>query len=90
MLKPGEIVQVDIPVWPASASLPAGYALELVIAGCDFERPLPPDAPKTATRGSGLYTHKDPIDRPAARFAGTYTLHAGGGRESYLLVPVLP
>ena len=90
MLKPGEIVQLDIPVWPASLALPAGHQLEVIVAGKDFERLLPEGAPKGALRGSGLTLHKDPLDRPAARFAGTYTLHSGNGRENYLLLPVLP
>jgi predicted acyl esterase len=90
MLKSGEVVQVDIPVWPASLELPAGHRLELIVSGKDCERPVDPAAPKGATRGSGLYTHRDPADRPAARFAGTYTLHSGEGRENYLLVPVIP
>lgn len=89
MLEPGEVVQVDIPVWPASLELPAGYTLELIVAGRDFERPEEPGAPGTPTRGSGLYLHRDPVDRPAARFAGTCTLHAGQGREPYLLLPAI-
>jgi hypothetical protein len=35
-------------------------------------------------------THADPDDRPAAVFGGTVTLHAGGDRESSLLLPVIP
>jgi hypothetical protein len=58
-----------------------------MVAGKDFERPVDPAAPKTATRGSGLYTHRDPADRPPERFAGTYTLHGADG--PYLLVPVV-
>ena len=90
MLEPGEIVPLDIPVWPASLALPAGHQLEVIVAGRDFERPLPEGSPKGALRGSGLTLHKDAIDRPPARFAGTYTLHSGAGRESFLLLPVLP
>ncbi|MFM9966818.1 MAG: CocE/NonD family hydrolase [Burkholderiales bacterium] len=90
LLNPGEIAQLDVPVWPASLALPKGHVLEVIVAGKDFERPLPPGAPPHALRGSGLTLHKDPIDRPAARFAGTYTLHSGNGRECYLLLPVLP
>ncbi|MCC6473425.1 MAG: CocE/NonD family hydrolase [Burkholderiales bacterium] len=90
MLEPGEVVQVDIPIWPASLRLPIGSRLELLVAGRDFERPEEPGAPKGATRGSGLYLHRDPADRPPARFAGAYTLHAGPGREPHLLLPVIP
>jgi uncharacterized protein len=89
MLKADEVVQVDIPVWPASLALPAGHCLELIVAGKDFERPLQSSSPKGALRGSGLTLHKDLIDRPAERFAGTYTLHSGDGRECYLLLPVI-
>jgi hypothetical protein len=35
-------------------------------------------------------THADPINRPRDVFGGTVTLHSGGGRESYLLVPIIP
>ena len=35
-------------------------------------------------------THADPDDRPADVFGGTVTLHAGGARESYLLLPIIP
>lgn len=89
MPKSGEVVQVDVPVWPASLALPPGHTLELIVAGKDFERPLPEGAPKGALRGSGLTLHKDPVDRPPERFAGTYTLHTGNGRECYLLLPVI-
>jgi hypothetical protein len=42
------------------------------------------------THGTGGMTHADPDDRPAAVFGGTVTLHAGGDRESSLLLPVIP
>jgi uncharacterized protein len=35
-------------------------------------------------------THNDPISRPRDVFGGRVTLHAGGGRESYLLLPIIP
>jgi len=34
-------------------------------------------------------THGDPINRPRDVFGGTVTLRAGGGCESYLMVPVV-
>ena len=43
-----------------------------------------------ATRGTGGMTHADPEDRPPEVFGGQVTLHAGGARESYLLVPFIP
>ena len=35
-------------------------------------------------------THNDPDNRPQDVFGGKVTLHAGGGRGSYLLVPIIP
>jgi len=35
-------------------------------------------------------THNDPDNRPKDIFDGKATLHAGGGLESYLLVPIIP
>ena len=85
-LKPGEIVPIEVEIWPASIALPAGYRLTLTLQGKDFER-----ADATGEqKGSGWFLHNDPFDRPAAGFAGTNTIHTGAGRESYLLLPVLP
>ena len=84
-LKPGEIVPVDVEIWPASLALPAGSRLTLTLQGKDFERP---DA-TGEQKGSGWFLHNDPLDRPAASFAGINTLHTGGDRESYLLLPVI-
>lgn len=35
-------------------------------------------------------THNDPGNRPHDVFGGKVTLHAGGGWESYLRVPIIP
>ena len=43
-----------------------------------------------ATRGTGGMTHNDPRNRPAAVFDATVTLHTGGDRPSFLLLPVVP
>ena len=40
--------------------------------------------------GVGPFRHDDPRDRPAAVFGGDVTLHAGPGRNAYLLLPVIP
>jgi hypothetical protein len=85
-LKPGEVYEVDVEIWPASAHLPKGSRIVLRLQGKDFERP---DA-TGPLKGSGLFTHTDPTDRPPERFNGTHTVHTGGARVSYLLLPVLP
>jgi hypothetical protein len=35
-------------------------------------------------------THNDPDHRPEHVFGRTVTLQAGAGRESYLLLPIIP
>jgi predicted acyl esterase len=85
-LKPGEIAEVDLEIWPASAALPAGYRLALTLQGKDFERPGEPGPQK----GSGWFLHDDPRDRPPETFSGTHVIYSGGARESYLLLPECP
>ena len=84
-LKPGEVLEIDLEIWPASVSLPKGSRLSLVLAGQDFARP---DA-TGPLKGSGLFTHTDPQDSPPERMNGTHTIHTGGTRASYLQLPVL-
>ena len=83
-LTPGVVYEVDVEIWPASLSLPAGYRLALTIQGKDFERTDTPGPFK----GSGFFTHESAVDRPPAIFAGTHTLHTGGKTASHLLLPV--
>jgi hypothetical protein len=42
------------------------------------------------TRGTGGMTHNDPDSRPADIYGGEVTLHAGGERGAYLLLPIIP
>jgi uncharacterized protein len=85
MMTPNQVYEVDVEIWPASLALPAGYRLTLLVQGKDFERP----GVEGVSKGSGFFTHDDPIERPAPRYAGTHTLHTGAQRASYLLLPVL-
>ena len=75
-LAPGEVVQVEVEIWPMSIALPAGSRIELLLQGRDFER-------------SGFFQHDDPADRPPEVFGGTCTIHHGGSMPSSLLLPVL-
>lgn len=85
MLTPGALYDVDVEIWPASLALPAGYRLSLTVQGKDFERP----GVTGEAKGSGFFTHDDPIERPAPRYTGMHTLYTGGARASYLLLPML-
>ncbi len=84
-LKPGEIVEVDLEIWPASLSLPAGHRLALTVQGKDFER----SGETGVQKGSGWFLHDDPRDRPTETFAGAHTVYSGGERASYVLLPVI-
>jgi len=85
-LKPGEVYEVEVEIWPLSLYLPAGSRLTLTIQGKDFERP----GETGPTKGVGWMYHTDPGDRPPAIFHGTHAVQTGGGRDTYLLLPVLP
>lgn len=84
-LVPDEIYAVDIEIWPASISLPAGYRLALTIQGRDFQRP----GAAGTQRGSGFFLHDDEIDRPPYKYDGRHTVHTGPTHASHLLLPVI-
>jgi uncharacterized protein len=92
-LQPGEIVELDVEIWPTSIVVPAGYRIALSVSGKDYEHPGPPTRlsnMKHPMTGCGPFLHDDPIDRPPDVFGGRTTLHFGGGRESHLLLPIIP
>ena len=93
-LKPGEVVRLDVEIWPTSIVVPAGHRVALTVRGKDYEWQKSTGARlsnfKNELRGCGPFLHDDPRDRPAAVFGGKVTIHAGPGRESYVLVPVVP
>src|SRR5262249_4311282 len=85
-LKPGEIYEVDLEIWPMGLALPKRSRRTLAIQGKDFER-----AGTTGPLlGVAWFTRDDRTDRPPELFAGTNTLHTGGQYQSYLLLPMLP
>ena len=88
-LNPDEAYGVDVEVWPTSFVLPKGYRLTLLVEGRDFERDTSQAGVGPGTirfKGSGPFLHR----RQANEFAGRTTLHSGPGRDSYLLLPVIP
>jgi hypothetical protein len=74
-LKPGEVVPVDIEIWPSGTRFVAGEQLRLVIQGRDVYE-YPPGIVKMA--------------HSQTRNAGTHIIRTGGLHESRLLVPVIP
>jgi len=93
-LKPGEVVPLDIELWPTSIVVPAGHRIALSVRGRDYEYAESTGARmahfKNELRGCGPFLHDDPRDRPAAVFGGKTTLHTGPAQPAYILVPVIP
>jgi uncharacterized protein len=91
-LIPGEKYELDIEIWPTCLVIPAGYRLGLSIQGVDFDHgdPTPWGKSGYEMRGSSVWMHTDPLRRPAEIYDGDVTIHAGGGHQSYLLLPVIP
>jgi predicted acyl esterase len=90
-LEPGEVVELDVEIWPTCIVVPAGYRIALSIRGRDYEHD---DAPATLSnmknpmRGCGPFTHDDQTDRPPQIFGARVTLHFE--RQPYLLLPIIP
>ena len=93
-LTPGEVYQADVEIWPTSLVVPAGYRVALTVRGRDYEVSQP-DAPRLGSfsnemTGCGPFLHNDPGDRPPELTASTQPLWAGGQRQPFLLLPVIP
>jgi predicted acyl esterase len=73
-LTPGEIVPVDIEIWPSGTRFSAGETLRLVIQGTDLYK-FPPGTP----------THA----HISARNNGCQIIYTGGDYDSHLLIPVI-
>jgi hypothetical protein len=93
-LKPGEVVALDVEIWPTSIVVPAGHRIALTVRGRDYEWQKSTGAKlsnfKNELLGCGPFLHNDPRDRPASVFGGNVTLHMGPQHESYILLPVIP
>ena len=93
-LAPGEPVELDIELWPTSIVVPAGYRVALTVRGKDYEYGGGSGGKlsnfKNELKGCGPFLHDDPVDRPKEVFGGQTTLHFGGGRQAYLLLPIVP
>ncbi len=93
-LKPGEVVPLEIELWPTSIVVPAGHRIALSVRGKDYQWQQSTGAKlsnfKNELRGCGPFLHDDPRDRPASVFGGENTLHAGPQQPAYILIPVIP
>ena len=93
-LVPGEIYECDVEIVTSCIVVPAGWRVALTIRGKDYEYEgdLSEFGKKFhyGTRGTGGMTHNDLDNRPPGLFGGRVTVHTGQGRESYLLLPIIP
>ena len=92
-LTPGEIVELDIEIWPTSIVVPPGHRVALTVRGRDYEAAVEGGRLsnfKNVLRGCGPFLHDDPRDRSPELFAGRTTLHAGPGQWPRLLLPIIP
>jgi putative CocE/NonD family hydrolase len=77
-LKPGEVVAVDIPIWPIGMLWHRGEQLQLIVQG----HPAP-SVYKDLIPEANIYEYD-------LRNMGTHIIHTGGRHDSYLLVPIIP
>ena len=93
-LKKGQQVELDIEIWPTCIVVPAGYRVGLTVRGKDYEYGGGSGGKlsnfKNELTGCGPFLHDDPRDRPMTVFDNTTTLHFGGAKIPYLLLPVIP
>jgi predicted acyl esterase len=75
LLAPGEMVPVEVEIWPSGTLFRAGETLRLVIQGHDLHT-----YPENAFAQRHAWTAN----------AGRHVLHSGGRYDSHLLIPVIP
>jgi len=92
-VEPGTVYELDVEVWPTCIVVPAGHTIRLSVRGKDYVYPGEPahlsNMPNPMT-GVGPFVHAEPLDRDPTVFDGTVTVHTGGERASYLLLPMIP
>jgi uncharacterized protein len=92
-LKPEEIYEADVEIWPFSIVALAGYQLGLSVRGQDYTHHLPGKPEITCgreIRGSGAYWHELPGDRDNPAYDGETTLVGDANRRPDVLLPVIP
>jgi predicted acyl esterase len=76
-LSSGEVVPLDIEIWPSGTRFAAGEGLRLIVQADDINRYPTSVAPV-------YFRHEASVNK------GHHVIHTGGPFESYLLVPVIP
>jgi len=92
-LKAGEVVALEVEIWPTCIVVPKGYRIALTVRGKDYEyegEAAVLSNMKNPMRGCGPFVHDDPTDRPPEIFGGKVTLHFGPARQAAALLPIIP
>ena len=74
LLQPGEVVPVEIEIWPSGTHFAAGETLRVLVKGNDVN-----------TYAPELFANR----HVSARNKGRHLIHTGGKYDSHLLVPVV-
>ena len=67
-LAPGQVVALDVEIWPTCIVVPVGYRIGMTIRGKDYEFDGPAATlsnMKNPMKGCGPFVHDDAADRPA-------------------------
>ncbi|HSC95652.1 MAG TPA: CocE/NonD family hydrolase [Burkholderiales bacterium] len=92
-LKPGQVYELDVEIWPTCIVVPKGHRIALTIRGKDYEwegEAAVLSNMKNPMRGCGPFVHDDETDRPPEVFGGKVTLHMSRRRPAHVLLPVIP
>jgi hypothetical protein len=92
-LKPGQVYELDVEIWPSCIVVPKGWRVALTIRGKDYEwegEATHLSNMKNPMRGCGPFVHDDETDRPPHVFGGKVTLHMDRRRPAHVLLPVIP
>ncbi len=93
-LTPGQTYELDIEIIPTCIAVPKGYRVALSVRGRDYVYPGGSGGKlsnmKNEFTGNGPFLHDDPRDRPLDIYGGKTTIHLGGGRENFVLLPIIP
>jgi hypothetical protein len=94
-LRPDEVYELEVEIWPTSIVAPRGYRIGLSVLGNDYryDGSAPGDSISTFKNpftGVGPFLHDDPGDRPTGVFGGITTIHGGPVHDSSVLLPFIP
>ena len=93
-LKPDQIYELNVEIIPTCIVVPKGYRVALSVRGRDYVYPGGSGGKlsnmKNEFTGNGPFLHDDPRDRPMEIYGGKTTIHLGGVRENFVLLPIIP